>query len=109
MRWTVETGAQWTVVHLAGEIDMATQPDFDGALDEAAGTGSALVIVDLSAITFLASIGLRSLVRANRDVEQAGRAMRVVDGSSAVTRVMEISGLDQLLSIYHTVDHARLG
>ena len=45
-----------------GEIDMATAPELDAALVRAEESDAAQIILDLSAITFIDSCGLRVLL-----------------------------------------------
>jgi anti-anti-sigma factor len=65
-----------------------------------------VVIVDLGKVTFLGSIGLRVLVHAHIETESTGRVVRIVDGT-VVRRVMEITGLQQVLPLYETVEDAQ--
>jgi len=107
LEWTVEPGDRSTVVHVSGEIDLMTQEDFDQAVRAGLDTGSPMVILDLGEVTFLSSIGLRTLVQAHAETEGTGRVLRVVDGSEIVRRIMKVTGLEQLLALYPTVEQAQ--
>lgn len=96
------------VVTVAGELDMLTTPRLRvavrQALDEAMGEP---VILDLTAVTFLGSPGLAALVDAVRQAGQRGGPLRVVvDNARPVIRPIELTGLDDLLALYATVDEA---
>lgn len=96
------------VVSVAGEIDTLTTPRLrqavGEAIDEAAG-GS--VIVDLTAVTFLGSPGLAALVEAVGQAQRRGGPLRVVvDKSRPVLRPIELTGLDDVLALYETVEEA---
>lgn len=75
---------------VGGEVDLATVERFRDALLEA--QGSPRVVVDLTAVTFLDSSGLKALVAAYHRVP-AGGELRVVGLRPNIRRVFEITGL----------------
>jgi anti-anti-sigma factor len=87
------------VLTLVGDIDAATV----GTLDEALAIGGRLV-VDLTRVAFLSCAGVRSLLEANTRAE-----MTVVLGGHAVTRSLEATGADVLLTIHPQVGAALVG
>ncbi|SMD27064.1 anti-anti-sigma factor [Kibdelosporangium aridum] len=105
--WTVEPGEHATVVHISGEIDMGSQPEFADAVSAGLDSAALVVILNLGEVAFLGSVGLRVLVQADYEAKQAGRQVRVVDGATIVHRVIEVTGLDQVLSLYPTIEDAR--
>jgi anti-anti-sigma factor len=55
----------WHLVHLTGELDLATAPEVDEAVEVAeAGHPDRHVVVDLRGVTFLDCAALGSLIRA---------------------------------------------
>jgi anti-sigma B factor antagonist len=81
-----------------GEIDTLTAGSLERALTELLNASADVLVVDLSAVTFLASSGLAVLIRA---AHQAGdRRLRLVSTARAVRRPMEITGSDQLFDLY---------
>lgn len=87
------------VVVLGGEIDAHTAPrivEYFAAFPDGFDRG---VVIDLEAVTFMDSSGLRILVDLNRRAAEAGVEMVLRSPSRAVTRVIEISGLDTVLSV----------
>jgi anti-anti-sigma factor len=94
------------VVAVSGEIDLATIPAFEAAIAEALNERPTALIVDLSAVDFLASAGLQALVATHENVSgEAGFAV-VADGP-ATSRPIELTGLDQILSLHASVDDAK--
>jgi len=57
------------------------------------------VIVDLGAVDFMDSSGLRSLVSAKSALEAQSRTMILTNPSPAITRVLQITGLDQVFRL----------
>ena len=84
-------------VEWAGEIDLATADQLAERLRPVLDTGAADVIVDLGAVTFLDSTGLRVLLSARRRLEADGRQLHVRNPSRSVQRVFVLSGLDELV------------
>jgi anti-sigma B factor antagonist len=87
----------WTVVTVAGEIDMANADDLQSYLSSVAETHN-LVALDLSTVTFIDSTGLNALIRTYRLLEPGG-SLLVLAPSPQVSRVLEVTGLDRLFRI----------
>ncbi len=98
---TVDTvsvdGAQRVVC--VGEVDCSTVPALRRAVDEALAARPHAVVVDLEAVTFLDSAGLSVLAVAHRTAGRAGVRLRVLVGTRAVTRALQVTGLYDLLGV----------
>jgi anti-sigma B factor antagonist len=96
------------VLAVVGEVDVHTA----GRLGEAISVGFAepaaeLVVVDLTEVTFLGSSGLTALVTATREARDRREPLRVVvDHNRPVIRPIQISGLDDVLALYHSLEDA---
>jgi anti-sigma B factor antagonist len=96
-----------TVLSLRGSLDLATSPSVRSALVDAAGDGAHDVIVDLTSLEFLDSTGLGALIGAQRRaLEQHGR-VRLVVTEGPISRLLNITGLVRIFSVYRTLDAAR--
>jgi anti-sigma B factor antagonist len=102
LKWHVEQETAAAVVRVAGEVDLATEEDFTEALDEVLAGDSEVVLVDLSGVTFLGSVGLHLLLQANRKATQQQRTLKVAHGGSFVERVLTVAGFDQVVEIVET-------
>ncbi|WP_280426357.1 STAS domain-containing protein [Nocardia carnea] len=91
-----------TVVTVHGEVDMASAPQLQAALEDAQRGGNPLV-VDMSEVGFLGSAGLSVLLVTT---EAAGAAGLRVVASDAVRRPIELTGLDKMLAVYDSLDTA---
>jgi anti-anti-sigma factor len=86
------------VVVASGEIDIATSPDFDRELDGALASQPVVLVINLAAVEFMDSSGLNSILRAARATGEGTRL--VLDSpSDACRRVLEATGLDELLDV----------
>ncbi|WP_040808207.1 MULTISPECIES: STAS domain-containing protein [Nocardia] len=104
MTTSVTERAEATVLTVAGDVDLATAPALENAVDAAlAGTPAALVI-DLTAVSFLASAGMAVLVGAHKRAGDTRIAV-VADGP-ATSRQLKVTSLDQVFALHPTLDEA---
>ena len=68
-----------------------------------------LVAVDLSGVTFLASIGMRTLVSSARAQMNRGGAMALINPAPMVNQALIAAGLDSLIPIYPDIEQASRG
>ena len=54
-----------TVLAVGGEIDMVTAPRLEKAIDDVLADDPPALVIDLTEVTFLASVGLQLLARIN--------------------------------------------
>lgn len=94
------------VLAVSGEIDLAAIPAFESAIAEALAQRPAALIVDLSAVGFLASAGLQALVATRENVSAAAGFAVVADGPAS-SRPIELTGLDQILSLHSSLREAK--
>ena len=83
----------------SGELDIASAPEFEQAIAEATAHPGAELVLDLRELTFMDSTGLRTLAKANLKATQAGTSLSIWRGSRQIERVLEISGLADLLPL----------
>ena len=94
------------VITVSGELDIATVPALRDRLDAALETGTRRLVIDLSAITFLDSVALATIVHAKQRLPDDGRLALAVDPSSYVMLVFESGGLPQVLDLVETREQA---
>jgi anti-anti-sigma factor len=107
LRIEVEQNGGTTVVRLDGELDLATAPDFSAQLDETTSAAPAAVVLDLSALEFIDSTGLRSILRIDENCRESGRRFAVVPGASQVARLFEIARVQEHLELISSVAELR--
>jgi anti-anti-sigma factor len=83
----------------SGELDIASAPEFESAIAEAAAEPGAELVLDLRELTFMDSTGLRALAQTNARAEEHGFALSIWRGPRQIERVLEISGLAELLPL----------
>jgi anti-sigma B factor antagonist len=108
LRCEVETKPDVTVLTVSGEIDMDTAADLTEAMTRAL-THSKHLVVDLADVSFIDSTGLRSLVDIHIEASRTDREVKLAVGNGQARRPIEISGLNQVLSVYESVESAVAG
>lgn len=89
----------------AGDFDIANVQILRSSVLEALEI-SANVVLDLSGITFLDSIGLGAIVGGARRAREADGWLRLVNPQPAVRRALHVTQLDQVIGLYDTVEDA---
>lgn len=97
------------VLRVVGEIDTSTAPLLRRHLTDACASPAAAVVAELSEVAFMGSAGLQ-LLGWSADW-CAGRRVpfRVVATTRPILRVMQLSGMDQVLDIYPSLAEAMRG
>ncbi len=90
---------------LRGSLDLATSPTVRAALSDAQQTKKD-VVVDLTHLEFLDSTGLGALIGAHRRATEGGGSLRLIVNHGPILRLLTITGLIRVLSVYHSVDDA---
>jgi anti-sigma B factor antagonist len=95
------------VIAPEGEIDIAQMADFRAALADAADEETPRLVVDLSNVSFIDSSGLGALVETHNRLRRDRRQLAVVaPAGTAVTVLINLSGLRDRLAIFDTLDAA---
>jgi anti-anti-sigma factor len=101
--------ANAVVVHVAGRLDQDTCEAFRGDLlkyvDEAANNAGAIVL-DLSALEYVSSAGLRCFMLASRQAKAQHGRILVAALQSMVAEIFEISHFNLVFQVFPTVREA---
>ena len=88
-----------TKVVLSGRIDIAGAQAIDMPMSVVAGSRRA-VVIDLSAVEFMASMGLRSLVVCAESIFSKRGKVVLLSPRPEVEEVITVSGIDDLIPIF---------
>ena len=91
-------------VAVRGEVELATAPVLTAALEEGIRRSSGAFVLDLAAVDFLDSSGVACLVRARALLGRDDRALALVCPPGSVRRVLELTGIDELVPVYGSRD-----
>jgi anti-anti-sigma factor len=93
----VTTEGDRVTATVGGEIDAATAERFEQELIPALANATS-VVLDLTEVSFMDSSGLRALVTVHSDVTSRGGSVALGGQSSAVERLLSVTGLNELFT-----------
>jgi anti-sigma B factor antagonist len=96
---TIEQRAGAVHVKMAGELDISTAARLEDDLRRVEAERPELLVLDLTALTFMDSTGLRLLITADSRARAEGRRLALIQGSEMVQRVLRLTRLDERLHI----------
>jgi len=103
----VDVGEQVRRIMISGRLDVEGTNSVAAKLEELARAPKKGVVVDLSALKFLASIGIRAIITSAKAVkERGGKMVLVVDDGSTVKMSLQATGIDQLVPVFSDTDAA---
>lgn len=94
-----------SVVSVAGTVDMLTAPKLEAAIGSAAKNEPTAIVVDFTAVEFLASAGMGVLVAAHDDLAPAVKLVVVADGP-ATSRPLKLIGIADVVDLFATLEEA---
>ena len=96
------------VASLSGEIDLSNAAEITDALLRGVPNEALGLVIDLSEVSYIDSAGVRMLAELDHRLGWRAQALRVVaPEESRSRRVLEIAGLERVLSLDTTVEAAR--
>ena len=96
-----DVGENLRRIMITGRLDAAGTETVASKLEELASAPKKGVVVDLTSLQFLASIGIRALFNSAKTVKQRGGKLVVVaQGGSTVLMSLESTGVDQLVPVF---------
>ena len=107
-QFAVETrrNRRTALVALRGELDLLTVSKvaevFDGLEPHADGLRH--VVLDLRGLTFMDVSGLKELIRQNEFARSNHHNLAVVRGTAAIQRVLELTGVEEILVLVDDPD-----
>jgi anti-sigma B factor antagonist len=98
-----DVGEDLRRIVISGRLDSAGTDSIASKLVELAAAPKKSVVVDLSGVKFLASIGIGALIASAKAVKhRGGKMVLVVSESSTVMMSLEATGIDQLIPVFKT-------
>jgi anti-anti-sigma factor len=82
-----------------GELDLDSAPLLDEELSAARTAGNGRLVLDLRALTFMDSTGLRLIIRWDTAAREDGFEFAIVPGVEVVQRVFRLTGMDEHLAV----------
>jgi anti-anti-sigma factor len=98
------------VLSLQGRLNQGSADALHAAAMEIAGDEQhKSLIVDMGGVDFIASVGIRSLIRPSQALAMRGGKLAVANLSPQISEFFSVTGLDQMFRVYETVADAAAG
>ncbi|MGW3335261.1 STAS domain-containing protein [Streptomyces rubiginosohelvolus] len=93
----------WAVVSLFGDVDVHLVARVREVVNELVGEDRVHLVWDLKGVSFMDSAGLGVLVHTMQAVEAREGSVRLAEPSEQVLRLLELTGLDEVIECYPDV------
>ena len=94
-------------IRLTGRLDIPGVDAVSETFTQLSGHGKRRVVLDLSAVTFLVSFGLRELITNAKLIQQRGGRMVIFVGDNkAVYKTLETTGIASLIPTFTDAEQA---
>ena len=106
LRASVSAGGSYTLVVLAGESDMNTRQLLRDVLEQAMSQAARHLVIDMSGLEFIDSATVQVLMHVQGTFAVDGGQMSFVAPHRLITRVLSLTGTDQVVPVYPDLDTA---
>ncbi len=104
---SVDISENLRCITITGRLDILGSESIDIKFASLAVATGRRVVVDLSAVSFLASIGIRALISNAKALQQRGGKMVLFVGNNAnVTKTLQSTGIEPLILMFDNFDAA---
>ena len=109
MEFTSTKNGDKLIVLVSGRLDAITAPEFDAECKTWIADGNTNVIADLTALEYISSAGLRSVLTAAKQLKGAQGGLAFCGLSGMVEEVFSVSGFSAMFPLFNSIDEALAG
>lgn len=103
IRLKTSSQGSWTVVDVGGEIDLFSAPQLKERIAQLVDEGNERLVINLEKVDFMDSTGLGVLLGALKRVREREGSLAIVCPPGPVHRVLTLTGLHKVFSIYESL------
>jgi anti-anti-sigma factor len=96
------------IVSVAGRLDAVSSPDFDRELGLMMDEGENSLVFDMNELEYISSAGLRSFLKIAKQLKAKSGKIALGSLQDIVNQVFEVSGFNQIIPVFDSVDEALL-
>lgn len=97
---------QTIILTIKGRMDVIAAMEYEKSIAECLQRGDRKFVVDLNALDYISSAGLRSLLTTSKKIKEAKGVANFCNVKGVVREVFTISGFDSILPIFKSVKDA---
>ena len=98
-----------SIMNVKGRVDSNTAPELDSALENLLKNEKNKIVLNLKAVDYLSSAGLRALVKALKEAQQSGGNLHLAAVSEPIEVVLRTVGMLQMFKMYSSEQEAMAG
>lgn len=107
LEMSVAATSSCVLVTIAGDVDLNTVQQVRTALEALNPGETRPVIVDVSGLRFIGSLGIHALLDAARALAEHGSTLTLAAPRRAMLRILALTGADELIAVCPTVADAQ--
>lgn len=96
-----------SMVKLSGKLDIVGVGEIESKFSSYCNRDGVCMLVDLSDVDFLASIGIRLLTVNGKSVANHGGKMALVNPLPEVAHVLDVTGVAAIIPVYSDLEYAK--
>ncbi len=100
MRTEVRHENDITIIAVSGSVDALTAAELAGTIDKQIAGGRVNLVVDLTALEFMSSAGLRTLLGAVKQARSNGGDLRIASSRPGIDKVLKMSGFHNIAKVF---------
>jgi len=97
------------IINIKGRVDSNNAPELGVALADLLKKEKSKIVLNLEAVDYLSSAGLRALVQALKDTQNAGGGLHLAAVSEQVEVIFRTVGMLQMFKMFPTTEEALAG
>lgn len=106
MDFTRSKHGERMLLAVSGRMDAITAGEFEAQCDACLAAGDKRLVVDLSALEYISSAGLRSILASAKKLKAQGGELAFCALAGIVAEVFAVSGFAKLLPVFPTREEA---
>jgi anti-sigma B factor antagonist len=100
MKTEVQQETNSTIVNVTGSVDALTAAELSKVLSNQITEGQTNLVVDLTAVEFMSSAGLRTLLGAVKEARSSGGDLRIISTNPGIDKVLKMSGFHNIAKVF---------
>jgi anti-anti-sigma factor len=106
MEISIDQQSKAVIVAVKGRMDGVSAPEFEKTMADHIGSGASRFVVDCSALEYISSAGLRSLLTTAKTLRARDGELVFAALRDSVREVFEIGGFSTIFSVFDSADAA---
>jgi anti-anti-sigma factor len=106
MEISIDKQSKAVIVVVKGRMDAVSAPEFEKTMADHIASGASRFVVDCSALEYISSAGLRSLLTTAKTLRARDGQLVFAAFRDAVREVFELGGFSAIFSVFDSTDAA---